>query len=308
MRHAVLSDLVALAASVLLAGSWSANASGKPCVGGWFDWTATVVRTEPTQALLKVRDKLGGMRSVGLNDVLCGGDTVVVPRGVSVELRQSGKVRLVNEAGEYRISDSSAVIDAASTIVANLMELAGGLRPPVPRPDPTGSRGLITVVNQLKPIMSLPKRHRQRLTADMPTLVSWRGGSPPYRCLAIKEDLTPVWLGDDVGKQGWCVIPEVSRSADRITVRDSREKSTGWNIRVTTWEEVPRPAWLATLPSEMLSADRTAWAAWLWHEGDPAFRLQALGMLNREVDFAPVAGQLVDYILDEKLLPRNLGE
>ncbi|MNH42218.1 hypothetical protein D3C79_1038740 [compost metagenome] len=61
---------------------------------------------------------------------------------------------------------------------------------------------------------------------------------------------------------------------------------------------LPRPDWVSAGTPVLDLEHRAAWAIWLWREGGPAWRLQALAMLN-ETRQNWLAGWLLAGILAE---------
>jgi hypothetical protein len=294
VRHAAL--------ALALAGLPIETFANPPCAEGWFSVRARIVRIEPPQAVVNVRPPVGSMRPAGLGAVLCSGDTIENTTASRVVVLEAGRSIEVTSLS-YQVGARPAVATAAANYVAGVMELVGGLRPPVPRAMPTATRGAgeaLMRYERIRPILPLRDLPRQRLTDSQNVLVAWRDGVAPYRCLGFAEDTTLNWQSATTAL-GWCEPRQSFDRTVRMTVEDGRGLSTGWNTESATWDDVPRPPWNPNLAPEPSSAERVAWAIWLWRKAGREWRLQAMSMLNALSATEPLAADLLDRIIDENL-------
>lgn len=277
-------------------------AESPPCAEGWFSIRARIVRIEPLQARVTVRPTAGPLRSAGMDDRLCSGDTIENTSATRLVLLEAGRSVDVTSLS-YRVGAGPAVAAAAAQYVAEVFDLVGGLRPPVPRAMPTGTRGgenQRATYERVRPLLALRDLPRQKLTADEHVLLAWRGGAAPYRCQGYGDDTVLNW--QSVGTTlGWCDVAGALGATSRLTVEDGRGASTGWNLQRSTWDQVPRPPWVAPRSAAALAPERVAWAAWLWRSGGREWRLQAMAMLNTLSATEPLAAELLDRIVDENL-------
>lgn len=281
-------------ASLLLAGGF-ASADGSPC-NGWLSISAQVVRITPPSGDVRKRPAI----AVRESDVLCEGDTLLIPAGASVDLYEAG--RTVTRTGEYTIrGGATALTGKAAEYVKLALALIDPERP-VPRPTSTSVRGSQEAgtdrgaILAIAPLRDLP---RQNIAEGVRPIAAWRDGTPEFRCEALNEDVEVIGNNESV-TNAWCRYAALPAAAARLRVRDARHRSIGWNVRRVSWHDVPRPNWIgpdvgASLPSQ----EKTAWAIWLWQNADAGWRMQSLAMLDEASQTQWLAGYFVDHILAE---------
>lgn len=285
---------------VLTGASLAARADAIPCNGGWDAIRATILRMVPPDAKVTVRGADGMRRLAGARERLCAGDTLEKTDGLELELLEAGRVVKISTQ-PYRLADAQPVGAAVKRYIDGVLQAVGQLRPPVPPARPTGGRGGADgqeSYQRLQAPNALRGLPRQRITADSILMAVWREGQAPYRCNATDEDTQTRWQSEPT-LQGWCVVGVPAAGLARLSVRDDRGASMGWNLQPATWAELPRPAWLAA--SDPMPAERLAWAAWLWREAAPEWRLQAIAMLQSLATREPIAAELLDRIVEEGL-------
>jgi len=273
-----------------------ANANDVPCRSGWLSISAQVVRIKPPSGDIR---KSSGI-AVHENDVLCAGDTLLIPAGVSVDLSEAG--RIVTRTGEYTIPGGAAALTGKA---AEYLKLALALiQPEVPAPRPTstsvlGSQDTGTeraAILAIAPLRDLP---RQSVARGLRPVAAWRDGTPAFRCEALNQDVEALGSSEDV-TNAWCRYAPLTDAAVRLRVRDSRNRSIGWNIRIVSWNDVPHPDWIE--PGVQLSIspqEKTAWAIWLWQHADVSWRMQSLAMLDEASQTQWLASYFIDHVLAE---------
>lgn len=287
-----------------------AAAAGAPCPGGLFSIRAMVTRVQPADASLFRRAAAGGAPvPLAVGGVLCEGDALefgpVAP--TTVEIYEAGEVvTLDGRRGPYRVrSGARAVLAAASAYIGSAFGGLGDLALPQDRPRPTASRGdaadaegASAPIRPVRPLRDLP---RQRLSVEARPVLAWTGGTPPYACQALDADAEVRWSAGGL-QTGWCGADADPAHTARLVVRDARGSSAGWNVQPAAADAVPRPPWLsgpAAPDAALSSADRTAWAIWLWQSAGPEWRLQAVAMLDAQAGREWLARYFLDSVLGE---------
>ena len=297
-------------AALFIAACWipaPAAPKEEPCRRGWFGVQAIVTRISPASATVQKLSAQGYSSKIAVNFALCDGDTIVFPDGgdgTVVELYKTGEVVHVEASkGPYAIKGGArATIRAATAYVDAAFEALLNLGPPPPRPNPTASRGTgasaLAAEEHIQAILNLRNLPRQRVTADAHPIIGWRGGIAPYACQVLNDSSEVVWTLANLGA-GWCEFGASLGPAVRLVVRDAGGRSVGWNVATVPWLDVPRPEWVPVETSMLPSADRTAWAIWIWQRAGPEWRLQSLGMLNKAARVEWLANYFVDSVLAE---------
>jgi hypothetical protein len=275
------------------------------CEQGWLLVQAQVANVSPAGARAERLTPKRKRRLVHAGDLFCNGDTLIVPKGASVELNVAGRTVLVGgDTPSYVVEGGVASRRAA---VSEYLRLAFGtiesLPPPEKRPQSTEGRGNRDPVAggalPIKPILYLEELPRQRLTPDLPVVVAWRNGTPPFSCESSNANGDIVWKSPPIAAPS-CQVGTRAGSAARLVVRDARQRSEGWNLAPAQWSAVPRPDWIgASGGLHMPSGDLGAWAIWLWQDGGDEWRLQALGMLNAAARNEWLASYFLDQVLAE---------
>ena len=280
----------------------------KPCASGLFGVAAQIVRIEPAGGLASKRLASGQEELIGVDGLVCAGDTLELKRGgpvSKVELYAQGQKKVLVSPDRFE-SKQGAISYAAQalTFVAGIARGAESIiKPPPDIPGPTAARGgnanTPAMVLQIRAMRLLRDLPRQSLTADVQPVLSWREGVEPYVCQAMSDLGDVVWQEPRPRVTSWCeMAPDLDQAA-QLVVRDARGRTESWNIRRVAWSEVPRPEWIGTASNTLSSADRTAWAWWLWKVAGPAWRLQALAMLHEMAPKEFVAGYLRNQLLAE---------
>ena len=295
--------MLAAAAAALSMGTARA---AEGCPSSVFGVAAQIVRIEPPdkQATKTLPDRREV--PVGIDDLVCAGETL--------EFRSGGATRIdiyVNGARKVLVPPQSFRADPgtlrfssqALTFLADALQGLSSIKSPPDIPRPTavrGAPGLTPAVPlQIRAMRLLQDLPRQNLTLDTHPVLSWRDGVEPYECQAMSERGDAVLHADHAVSASWCVMPSQADQAVQLIVHDATARLVGWNICHVSWPEVPRPDWIAAGSPALSSADRTAWAWWLWKAGGPPWRLQALAMLNELAPQEWVAGYLRDNVLAE---------
>jgi hypothetical protein len=284
-----------LASATPLTGAMAQARS--PCSEGWFTIRARVVMVEPASVVLHAIQG-ASRREVSLGALLCSGETLEVPSDSNVEVLEAGRTIKVSPRG-HQVGASPAVRAAASAYVDGVLQIVQGLRPALPRALPTASRGRSAPESnyrRVRLISGLRDTPRQRLMADAQPVLAWRSGVEPYRCSVTSEDATRLWLTPPTAA-GSCNLSLLQTRATRVGVYDGYGYTAGINISIVDSSMIPLPPWGAG----DTTAERTAWAIWLWREGQPEWRLQAISMLNALADAEPIAANLLERIFDENL-------
>lgn len=292
--------------------AWAAPAMSQvkiPCSSGAFGIAAQIVRIDPPGAtatrLLANRQEA----VVGLNDLICRGETLEFKGGTAtrIELREGDRkvVRLASDPYTAENNFGQAAARAVDFIAGALRGIES-LKPPPEMPEPTAIRAArlsATTANtaalQIRAMRLLQGLPRQRIVTDTPLLLSWRDGVAPYHCEAVSSNGDLVWRGDNPSAASWCQIPAGLSHTTQIMVRDAGGRIASWNINPVAWRDVPRPDWIVGNAGLWPSADSTAWAWWLWKTAAPSWRLQALAMLNQQAGQQWIAGYLRDQLLAE---------
>lgn len=304
LHRALCRPLVACALSLpaLMAARPAAGAE-PACEQGWLLVQAQVANVSPAGARAERLTPNRKRRQVHAGDLLCNGDTLIVPKDATVELNLAGRAVVVGgDKPSYVVEGGMASRRAA---ISEYLRLAlgtiGSLPPPEERPQPTHGRGGESPGTgnalPLKPILYLDELPRQRLTPDLPVVVAWRNGDAPFSCETSDANDKIIWKSPPLAALS-CQVGTRAGSAARLVVRDARQRTEGWNLAPEQWSAVPRPDWIgASGGLRMASGDLSAWAIWLWQNGGEEWRLQALGMLNA----AARNEWLASYFLDQAL-------
>ena len=295
--------------AVLLLGivAPSAGRAAAPCPAGLFGVAAQIVRIEPAGAQASKHLAAGQEEPIGVDGLICAGDTLELKPGgpVSmVELYAQGQKKVL--VAPDRFEARQGVISYATQalgFVSGITRGAESIKPPPDIPGPTAARGgdagappMVLQIRAMRLLQDLP---RQSLTVDTRPVLSWREGVEPYVCQAMSDFGDIVWQEPRPRNASWCEMTVQLSRATQLTVRDARGRTESWNIRLVAWADVPRPEWLRSAPDAMSSADRTAWAYWLWKVAGPSWRLQALAMLHAITPKEFLAGYLRDQLLAE---------
>jgi hypothetical protein len=307
-QRAFPSSLPALAALLLgIVASGDVHAA-KPCPAGLFGVAAQIVRVEPAGALASKRLASGQEELVGVDGLVCKGDILELKPGgpVSrVELYAQGqkKVLVSPDRFESKQGAISSVTQALTFVTGILQGAESIIKPPPDIPGPTAARGgnanTPTLVLQIRAMRLLRDLPRQSLTVDVRPVLSWRDGVEPYVCQAMSDLGDVVWQEPAPQLTSWCEMAPELHQAAQLVVRDARGRTESWNIRRVAWAEVPRPEWIGLGTNDLSSADRTAWAWWLWKVAGPTWRLQALAMLHEMAPEVFIAGYLRNQLLAE---------
>jgi hypothetical protein len=289
----------------VLSGSSAFDVHAAPdCPAGLFGVVAQIVRVDPPGTMLSKRLVSGRDEPVGTNGVICAGESLdVSDKGGlrSVEVYTGGRKEVLKP--DVRFQRERGLLAHTASALNFLSDLIGGvaaIKPPPSVPVPTAVRGAestapaATVVRALRGL----REPQQKLVMGLAPVLGWRGGSGPYRCLALSDAAEEVASAVQPGTASWCAIEgDVSRAA-LLQVRDDFGKRESWNVTFVEEADVPRPAWLGST-QRLAHADRTAWAVWLWKDAGPEWRLTALAMLHRLAPVEWVAGYARDSLLSE---------
>jgi hypothetical protein len=292
------------AALLVLALPSIARAEAPRCPDTLLGVRALVTRVDPVGQTFAKQLANGRQETIGVRGVVCVGDSVVLPAGGpvrQVELYVGSSIEVVTPQKPFR-NEGGVVASTkrAAQFVLQALGAVGELRAP-PFPTATESRGGPAAegapVRQVRPLPALKDLPAQRLTADTPPVISWRDGRGPYRCEA-RDDVGTATVTTSVGRDdAWCAFRAGTKGAVALLVIDARAGRTAWDIQPTGWAEVPRPDWVGADLRAVSGPDRAAWALWLWKNGGPEWRLQALGMLNLLAPTVWTAGYARDSIL-----------
>ena len=283
----------------------ASHAADSKCEGGWFASKAQIVRIEPAGAKAIRRAVNGRESDVGVDEVLCAGETLVVPTGTrvrNVEYYEAGRTERLQAGGTHVMGSAADVLSGqAAEFVRAAMGAVGSVSAPRPRPTATSTRGTGAAdPGAMQPILSLRDAPRQRVALGSTVIPSWREGRAPYTCSVHDENGQAVWTGPPT-EAGWCSALIDNPGAARLTVRDQARRSIGWNLQAVSWSDVPRPGWIdarATGP-QLPPGLQGAWAIWLWTSAPAAWRLQAMGMLDASSRSEWIAGYFLDSVLNE---------
>jgi ubiquinone/menaquinone biosynthesis C-methylase UbiE len=279
-RHNI--SAVAMLGIVFPVGAFAVDA---PCGEGWLDVQAQIVRiVPPDEKPLRVK-ATGSQQPVGVDEVLCAGDRLVLPPNVlKVELYEGGQSIVVGKEG-YRAKEGLGTgLSKASEYLKVAFGGLAALGSPGTRPTATASRGLGgdhgaagVPIAAILPLQDLP---RQQVVRDLMPIVAWRNGVAPFICEIVDEDGATIWASAKTPGHR-CELQPITRRGARIAVRDSQGHSDGWNLDIVESISVPRPEWInADTPMDAKTPDLGAWALWLWQNGGADWRLQSLGMLQ----------------------------
>jgi len=285
--------------------------SGHECPDGVLGVVAQVVRIDPAHARVSKTLATGSEQAVGVNGVLCAGESVhLAPAGTvtRVELYSGGRRQSLEAGQTFSTAKGEVRLDPRVTrYLAEIAAANGGLKPPPEIPSPSTPRSAgssqPSARFQIQAMHLLQKLPRQLITPDVRPVVSWREGFGPYVCQAVSEAQDVLWEEPRAETASWCAFLGGQGAAHQLLVRESRGRVVIWNVRWVSWEDVPRPEWLRGRQGRGSSVDQTAWATWLWSQGAGEWRLQALGMLNEHSGKEWLAGYLRDTLLSDGSLP-----
>lgn len=287
---------------IYIAGASHAVAAEPACEEGWLAVQAQVMRLTPGDRAAERITPEHRRLPVRVGDLLCEGDELILPEGGAAELFLAGRVVQVDGAGSPHLIKAGARMRLAEA--SDYLRLAFKslfvLAPPEARPSVTASRGGNgRPALSLAPIMHLEVLPRQRLTPDLSVVVAWRNGDGPFSCEAVNGEGTPVWTSKPEPEQSCRFGPRMSGVA-RLNVRDTRQRSTGWNVSTASWHDVPRPAWIAASASACPDGGYMgAWGIWLWQNGGAAWRLQSISMLDAASRHEWIAAYFLAQVLAE---------
>ena len=246
-QRTLATGLPVLAALLLGILAPSDGRAAFPCPAGLFGVAAQIVRIEPSGAQASKHLANGREEPVGVNGLICAGDSLEVRPGgpvSKVELYAQGqkKVLVAPDRFEGRQGVISYVAQAAS-FVAGITRGAESLNPPPDIPGPTAARGgdastppMVLQIRAMRLVQDLP---RQSLTADARPVLSWRDGIGPYECQAMSDFGDVIWQVRRSRDASWCEMALDLSHATQLTVRDARGRTESWNIRVVAWASVP---------------------------------------------------------------------
>jgi hypothetical protein len=298
--HKIATSLLLLFA---LANGQEGLGAADPCEGDWFDVQAQVILIEPVGSTLEKRSTKGIVSYLEANDVICSGDLVALPPHGSptrVVLYQSGRSIILLPGQSFANTVTLRRYSAnAARFVRELMSGIGALKPAPGRPVETVTRGGGSKLRVTNP---LDTGALQRLTLDMPIVSTWRDGLPPFTCSALTS-AGRVIAQTAVQQDAWCSLTGRLRNANTFVIRDAASAVLSWKIEKVSWKDVPRPEWLSRRP---VAEEKVAWALWLWVEGGPAWRLQALSMLSEGSSSQFLAAYMRDNILADSQLIKSL--
>jgi hypothetical protein len=304
-----------VAGALILPGLMAARTAAgvePACEQGWLLVQAQVANVSPAGARAERLTPNRKRRLVHAGDLLCNGDTLIVPKDASVELNVAGRAVLVGGAKPSYVVEGGAASGRAA--ISEYLRLAlatiESLPPPEKRPQSTQGRGAggpgAGGGLPIKPILYLDELPRQRLTPDLPVVVAWRNGAAPFSCETSDANANVIWKSPPSAALS-CQVGTRAGSAARLVVRDAGQRSEGWNLARAQWSAVPRPDWIGAAGGlRMPSGELGAWAIWLWQNGGEEWRLQALGMLNAAARNEWLASYFLDQALAEvpPLLPK----
>lgn len=289
-----------------------APCAAKDCPGGLFGTAGQVLEVVPApgqaQGLAEVVDPDGRRTLVGAGALFCHGDVVRVSASASqVVVHVEGERRTLEAGQTLRTAARSLPAGLQAQALARLSGLRtqdGRLRPVPVVPEPRQIRAAggaasapVWPLGTLRALQSLP---RQKLTADVPVVLAWRGGAGPYACEAANDWGDTVRALSQPGTVSWCVLPGLPDATRQLRLREQRGPALTWNIQWVDWAQVPQPGdWLGA-DKAMGSAQQTAWAIWLWRQGPAEWRLQALAMLQQAAGEQWLAAYYRDLILAEQ--------
>jgi hypothetical protein len=276
----------------------STQAADVHCQDGWLGVRAEIIRIKPPSDGVRKQPGDGKLHE---NDVLCEGDTLIVPSGIAVELYEEGKA--VTHTGDYKIKGGAAALTAKAAEYLKIVFAVVSPDTPPSRPTSTSVRGTQDIPNSEKAtilaISPLRDLTQQSLVVGLQPVASWRDGSSAFTCEILNGSAEILWTSEAI-KGGWCLFPRVPDQTARLRVRDARKRSIGWNVKIVEWREVPRPDWIdRSAGARSRPQDATAWAIWLWKEGDAQWRMQSLAMLNDASGSQWLAGYFIDHVLAE---------
>lgn len=285
-----------------------AQADARRCPESFLGVRALVAKIEPAGQTFAKQLANGSQETVGLSGVVCVGESVVLPsNGLvrRVELYVGWGIEVVTPKRAFRNEGGViAAMGQAASFLSQTLGIARDLRAPR-RPTATHSRGPEqkgAPVGQVRALAGLKDLPIQRLTSDTAPVIAWRDGKGPYECEARDNRGERTWSAKaGPTDAAWCAFGAELRGAIQLLVIDAAAGRESWDIQRASWPEVPRPEWVGKETRTLSSADRAAWALWLWKEGGREWRLQALGMLNQLAPALWAAGYARDGILNGEL-------
>jgi len=301
---------MALSVAALPMTSWAAKSGpAAECTSDFFGVAAQVVRVEPNGATLDKIGLDGKRRSIGLDGLICAGESLPLLVGgpvQKVELLVRGRKETLVPPQKFNSDhDLPAFLSQSLSYLSEMIQGGRLLKAAPDVPGPTAARGNANAAAdpaaamQIRPMRLLRELPRQKVAAGIKPLISWRDGAGPYVCRSVSEAgkvLSEVRIDKNAS---WCAMRLEAGASDQLNVVDARGQQETWNMRTVAWSDVPRPAWITAGSAKPAPADQTAWALWLWKSDDKAWRLQALGMLDEVSDRVWLAGYLRDSLLAE---------
>lgn len=288
--------MIALALGILTCTA-SAASDDPPCPGGWLAVQAQVVYVNPNGASAGRSLADGTSDRVRVNDVLCDGDTLVVDAAVrEIRLKEGSTTNVYKppQRKTYRAPSHPWLNRARSLVDATIQGLAI-LQIRLGRPVPTApNREDGSVPFQVARFL-VPDTP-QVLTVDVSPAIGWIGGATPYLCSGTKV----------AEGQLWCTVatPVASTAHAVLLVESADGNSARWSLSRAEWTDVPRPDWIPPGAGPTDESSQAAWALWLWREGPPQWRLQALGMFESVSRDNWLAETLLDMALIGVLKPQ----
>lgn len=304
--------------SLLSAGTTEAVESARGCSSGLLGVDASIYRIEPADLPVNVQSAMGTQaeeRKAG--DCLRAGEILTLQnKAQKVVLFTKGDFKPITadppQNGVYEAPKGISFSDKAAAWVNMLKELKSITSTPIRESTGTSTpRGEADRDNNLAPMPRQPLqniktlRHLpwQQISSNATVLLSWRGGESPWKCAGLGQDGAAVTEAQSVSGN-WCVLSIIQRPPMRLSVKDARGDKIGWNVATVSPAAVPRPEWIAQPETGLSSADRTAWAIWVWKSAGSQWRLQALSMLNENSKSSWLAGYVLNSILNDAPIVR----
>lgn len=296
----------ALLAAAAVALSMSAAQAADGCPSSVFGIAAQIVRIDPPGKHATKTLPNGQEVPVVVDGLICAGEALEFRAGgaTRIEIYVNGSKKVLVPPQSFRADPGTLrFATQALNFLAGAVQGLSSIKPPPDVPLPTAARGgpgiAPPVPLQIRAMRLLEDLPRQSLTPDIHPVLSWRDGVEPYECQAMSELGDAVWHANHTVSASWCEMHPPLDRAVQLLVQDAKGRLVSWNIRRVSWADVPRPDWIAAGSPTLSSADRTAWAWWLWKTGGPPWRFQALAMLNELASQEWVAGYLRDNVLAE---------
>lgn len=298
----------------------------KSCAHDLFSITGSIMRIKPADLPVKVLPNNGTSpeyRNIG--GCLRPGEILSLQANKDkkheVELFIKGKPVLITTGGTYngtyKVPEGAVVtaLESAIAFLEGIKELPSAIGIPprkpiptnIPRGDSANSKDQTPVPRQpLRNIHILRNLPKQEIASTAAIVLSWRNGESPWKCEGQDQDETTVIKSQSVST-GWCEITINGQSPVQLSVKDARGDTISWNAAIVSPDVVPRPDWIKQTDKPLSSADRAAWAIWVWRTAGPRWRLQALSMLHEISEDSWLAAYLLNSILDDDPII-NVGE